>query len=80
VGVAWKVTLVHGPDSEDVETLGSLYAAMEWVRLKGTEYHNHGVDCLGLMMKVLTKEDFGDAATFQYGTNYHWVTFEKGST
>jgi hypothetical protein len=73
----WKVTLVHGPESTDEETLSSLYAAMEWSRLKGTEYHENGVDCLGLMMKVFVKEDFGDGASFQYGTNYHWATFEK---
>lgn len=77
MAVTWEVTLVHGPHDKDVETLGSLYAAMEWARLKSAEYHEHGVDCLGLMMKAFTKEDFGDGVSFQYGMNYHWVTFVK---
>lgn len=75
--MTWKVTLVHGPDNEDVETLGNLHAAMEWARMKSAEYHDYGVDCLGLMMNNFVKEDFTDGASFQYGMNYHWVTFEK---
>jgi hypothetical protein len=73
----WEVTIVHGRDSEDKEILSNLHAAMEWARLKGAEYHPGGVDCLGRMMEVFVKEDFSDVTTFQYGMNYHWVTFEK---
>ncbi len=76
----WLVTIVHGSDDEECaeETLGDLFAAMEWARLKGAEYHLNGVDCLGLMHEKFVKED-PEGTWFQYGTNYHWVTFEKVS-
>lgn len=73
----WKVRTIHGRNSEDVETLSTLYAAMEWARMKGTEYHPDGVDCLGLMQKTFVLEQDGDRMWFQYGMNYHWVLFEK---
>jgi hypothetical protein len=69
-----KVTLVHGPDSEDVETFDDLHAAMDWAGMKGSEYHTHIKDCLQSMKEVFVME-YG--STLQYGTNYHWVTFEK---
>lgn len=69
--------MVHGPDSEDVEVFSNLYTAMEWARIKGAEYHRDGVDCLGDMQKLFYKEQAEDSTWFQYGTNYHWVTFEK---
>ena len=72
----WKVTLVHGPKHEDVETLGTLQAAMEWAGMKGAEHHPYGVDCLGLMRETFAVEPDG-GTWFQYGTNYHWVTFER---
>ena len=68
--------MVHGPKSTDVETFSNLYAAMEWARLTGAEYEC-GLDCLGQMQKVFVKEQTEDSTWFQYGMNYHWVTFEK---
>jgi hypothetical protein len=73
----WKVTLVHGPDHEDIETLSTLQAAMDWASTKGAEYHRVGVDCLGLMITAFVFEKHEDGKYFQYGTNYHWVVFEK---
>lgn len=73
----WTVRLIHGPDSEDMETLDTLHAAMEWASLKGSEYHSHGVDCLGRMKEIFVLEFPENDTWFQYGTNYHWVTFEK---
>lgn len=73
----WKVTLIHGPEDEDIETLSTLPAAMDWASTKGAEYHGAGVDCLGLMMAAFVFEKHEDSKYFQYGTNYHWVTFER---
>lgn len=72
----WFVALVHGRGIEDVETFSTLYAAMEWARLKGAEYHSDGADCLGQMQRRFVLEPSG-GVWFQYGTDYHWVTFEK---
>lgn len=72
----WKVTLIHGPDHEDIETLNTLQAAMDWAQRKGSEYHRIGADCLGWMTKTFVLEP-EHGKWFQYGTNYHWVTFEK---
>jgi hypothetical protein len=72
----WKVRLIHGPESEDEETLSTLHAAMDWATMKGTEYHSHDVDCLGLMQESFVLEPEG-GRWFQYGMNYHWVMFER---
>ena len=66
--------MVHGPNACDEETSTSLVAAMEWAQMIGTGYGC--VDCLGQMQKrFMLEPDHG--TWFQYGTDYHWVTFEK---
>jgi hypothetical protein len=72
----WKVRLVHGPKHEDEETLSTLQTAMDWASTKGAEYHVHGVDCLRQMQEVFVLEPEG-GLWFQYGMNYHWVTFNR---